>query len=88
MTIQAPRRQDTWRSVNINPIERAGRILVGLAAVAVGVVLLTSAASPLAVVLEALLILAGLDLLVTGVTGHCPLYQKLGHVPKSLRRNR
>ena len=34
--------------------------------------------------LELLLIAAGLDLLVTGAIGHCPLYQKLGHVPKSL----
>jgi hypothetical protein len=28
---------------------------------------------------------AGLDLFVTGATGHCLPYQKLGHVPKSLR---
>jgi len=24
---------------------------------------------------------------VTGATGHCPLYQKLGHLPASLRRS-
>jgi len=23
---------------------------------------------------------------VTGATGHCPLYQKLGHLPRSLRQ--
>ncbi|WP_306670117.1 YgaP-like transmembrane domain [Rhodococcus opacus] len=32
-----------------------------------------------------LLIAAGPDLVVTGSTGHCPLYQRLGHVPASLK---
>jgi hypothetical protein len=36
--------------------------------------------------MEALLGLAGLDLVVTGATGHCPLDQKLGFVPRSLGR--
>jgi hypothetical protein len=75
----------TWRIVNISTPERAGRILIGLAAVIAGGLLLTTASSALAVVLEVLLVLAGMDMLVTGATGHCPLYQKLGHVPKSLR---
>jgi hypothetical protein len=52
---------------------------------AAGVVLLTSAASALVIVLEVLLVGAGVDLLITGATGHCPLYQQLGHAPKSLR---
>lgn len=73
-------------SVNITPRERAGRIFLGLIGVVVGVVLLTSAAGALAVTLEVLLVLAGLDLIVTGALGHCPLYKKLGHVPSSLRR--
>ena len=47
--------------------------------------LLGGAASTLAVVLELLLVLAGLDLVVTGALGHCPLYAKLGHVPASLK---
>jgi hypothetical protein len=42
----------------------------------------------LAIVLELLLVAAGLDMLITGATGHCPLYQKLGHLPKSLGRSR
>jgi fucose permease len=75
----------TWRTVNISRVERAGRILVGLAGIAAGIVLLTAAASAIVIVLELLLIAAGADLLITGATGHCPLYQKLGHVPKSLR---
>ena len=72
-------------SVNISPAERAARILIGVVGIIAGVVLLTGAASALAVVLEVLLVVAGLDLLVTGATGHCPLYHKLGHVPASLR---
>ena len=61
---------------------------MGLAAIIAGIVLLTSAGSALAVVLELLLVAAGLDLVVTGALGHCPLYAKLGHLPKSLRRTR
>lgn len=72
-------------SINITPVERIGRIVVGLAAIIAAVVLLTSAASGIAVVLEVLLAATGLDLAVTGALGHCPLYQKLGHEPKSLR---
>ena len=71
--------------INITPLERAGRIAIGGAAAIVGLVLLTSTTGALAVVLLALLVLAGLDLVVTGALGHCPLYHKLGHVPKSLR---
>lgn len=73
-------------TVNITPVERAGRVLLGLAAVIAGLVLLVPAAGTVAVVLELLLVLAGLDLVVTGALGHCPLYRKLGHVPPSLRR--
>lgn len=77
-----------WRTVNMTRTKRAGRILLGLAAIIVGVVFLTSAASVVAVVLFALLMLAGADLVGTGALGHCPLYQKLGFVPPSLRRPR
>lgn len=72
-------------SVNITPTERVARILVGGVGVVLGIWLLTAAGSALAVVLEILLILAGLDLVVTGALGHCPLYAKLGHVPSSLK---
>ena len=72
-------------TVNISNTERGARILVGLLAVAAGAILLTSASAALAVALEILLILAGLDLVVTGATGHCPLYKALGHVPASLK---
>lgn len=71
--------------VNIAPAERAGRVLVGLVAAVGGLVLLGSASGALLVVLEVLLVIAGLDLIVTGALGHCPLYKRLGHVPSSLR---
>ncbi len=72
-------------SVNITPQERVGRIAIGLAAAVAGAVFLASASSAIAVILTVLLIAAGLDLVVTGALGHCPLYAKLGHVPTSLR---
>jgi len=74
--------------VNITLAERLGRLGVGLVAIIAGVVLLTGAGSALAVVLEVLLVAAGLDLAVTGALGHCPLYAKLGYMPKSLRTSR
>jgi hypothetical protein len=72
-------------SINITPAERAARIITGGAGAVVGIVVLVGATSTLAIVLELLLVLAGLDLVVTSVLGHCPLYAKLGHVPTSLK---
>ena len=72
-----------WRTVNISSVERVGRVLIGVAAIIAGAALLTSGGSALVVVLELLLVAAGLDMLVTGAIGHCPLYQRLGHVPRS-----
>lgn len=83
---QVRRPSPSWRAVNITPIERAGRVLLGGAAGIAALVLLAGAGSLLAVLLEVLLLLAGLDLVVTGVIGHCPLYQRLGYTPASLRR--
>lgn len=57
-------------AVNVSPAERAAR-LTGVALVAVvGLVLLASAGSAVAVALEVLLVVAGLDLVVTGALGH------------------
>ena len=75
------------RKVNITPSERVGRILLGLVGAVGGILLLAGSPTALAGTLEVLLVLAGLDLVVTGATGHCPLYQKLGHLPASLRRS-
>ena len=73
-------------TVNITPAERVGRIALGGLAAVAGLVLLVGASGAFAGLLYALLMLAGLDLVVTGALGHCPLYSKIGHVPPSLRR--
>lgn len=70
--------------INITPIERLGRIFVGAVAAIGGLVLLGSAGGAVVVVLEVLLVAAGLDLVVTGALGHCPLYRRLGYTPPSL----
>lgn len=72
-------------AVNITPVERGGRMLVGAIGVVGGISLLAAGPSAGIAVLEVLLLLAGLDLIVTGALGHCPLYRKLGYTPPSLR---
>lgn len=71
-------------SINISTAERVGRVLIGTVGFVGGILLLASGASAGIAVLEVLLALTGLDLMVTGALGHCPLYAKLGHTPKSL----
>lgn len=78
----------TWRIVNISAVERGGRIVVGIAAIVAGLLLLAAASSVLAVVLEVVLIVAALDMVFTGATGHCPLYQRLGRGPVPRRKLR
>lgn len=74
------------RTVNLSTSERVGRIIVGFAGVVAGTALIAQASTALAAVLWVLLIVAGLDLVVTGARGYCPLYARLGHIPRSLRR--
>jgi uncharacterized membrane protein HdeD (DUF308 family) len=76
-----------WLAVNIGPQERVARIVVGLVGVVVGIVVLTGSPGAVVAVLAVLLGVAGLDLVVTGVLGRCPLYARLGHVPASVRRS-
>jgi len=76
-----------WLAVNIGPQERVARIVVGLVGVIVGIVVLTGSPGAVVAVLAVLLGVAGLDLVVTGALGHCPLYARLGHVPASVRRS-
>ena len=72
-------------AVNITPAERWGRMLAGAVGAVGGIALLAAGASAGIAVLEALLVLTGLDLILTGALGHCPLYRKLGYTPPSLR---
>jgi len=75
-------------NVNITPGERVGRILLGLTGTGGGILFLAGFSSLPTSTLEVVLVLAGLKLVVTGATGHCPPYQKLGHLPRSLRQAR
>jgi hypothetical protein len=72
-------------TINLTTRERFARVAIGLVGIFAGLLLLRHADPAGVVVLEILLVLAGLDMLVTGALGHCPLYKKLGHVPSSLR---
>lgn len=84
----ATRERSWWPgAVNITPLERWGRVVVGAVGVVAGAVLLAGAAGLAVTALKVLLILAGLDLIVTGALGRCPLYSRLGFIPKSLRRS-
>ena len=74
-------------TINITPLERLGRVAVGSAGTVAGLLLLASATGTTVIVLQVLLVLTGLDLAVTGALGHCPLYKRLGYVPRSLRRS-
>jgi len=74
--------------INITPAERLARVAVGLAGAVAGLWLLTSVSGVGLGILAALLVLAGLDLVVTGALGFCPLYRRLGYVPRSLREAR
>lgn len=73
-------------TINITPSERVGRVLIGVIGLIGGLALLASGGNAAIAALEVLLVLAGLDLIVTGALGHCPLYKRLGHTPASLRR--
>ena len=72
-------------TINITPVERLARVAVGLVGAIAGVWLLTSVSGVGLAILEVALVLAGLDLVVTGALGLCPLYWRLGHVPRSPR---
>ena len=74
------------RTVNITPLERTIRILVGTGLVLAALAVVSGGITVISVVGALLLAGAGLDLLITGLTGFCPLYARLGYVPPSLRR--
>ena len=77
--------QPKWE-INITPVERAGRVIIGALGAVGGLLLLVATPTWVTGTLEVFLILASLDVLFTGVTGHCALYKQFGFVPKSLRR--
>lgn len=84
--LQRGNRVSGWRIVNIDPAERFARVTVGVGVGIAGILLLVTTGSVLATAFAVLLVLAGLDLLITGALAHCPVYARLGHTPRSQRR--
>lgn len=74
------------RTINVSTPERIARVILGGAAAVLGVVILASGPGVWALVGSLLLVAGGLDFVVTGAAGYCPLYARLGHVPRSLRQ--
>ena len=88
MRFPAAERRDAlkWPEVNISTPERWVRVIIGVAALALSIVLFADSNGPVQFILSGLLGLSGLDLAVTGALGHCPLYRWLGHVPERTER--
>ena len=74
------------RTANITPVERVIRVVIGIGLVLAALWVISSGVTVLSVVGTLLLAGAGLDLGITGAMGYCPLYARLGYVPRSLRR--
>lgn len=67
------------RAKNVGSAERAARVVGGGLLAAVGLALIALAGGSVwLVAADVVLILLGLDFVVTGATGHCPLYRWLG----------
>lgn len=68
---------------NIGSGERVGRIIVGVALVVSAIGVVGSGAALWGWVGALLALAAGAALVFTGARGHCPLYRRFGHVPRS-----
>lgn len=63
---------------NIGMIERVLRAVLGGALAVWALLLLLDGGTPLRLFLYVALIALGLDFVVTGIRGYCPLYKRLG----------
>lgn len=70
----------SWRAgvKNVGPAERAIRVLLGGALAAWAIWLLSGGGTIVWVLLYIALIAFGVDFVVTGLRGYCPLYKRLG----------
>lgn len=67
------------KEVNVGTGERIARVTGGGLAVLLGLLLiLTGPGSPFVWLAIATLVALGADFVVTGITGYCPLYHRLG----------
>ena len=74
----------TQHTQNIGNGERVGRVILGAALAVLGIVVVVAGPSLWGWVGALLAGAAGIDLIVTGARGYCPLYARLGHMPRSL----
>ena len=75
-------------SRNMTDVERAIRVGIGAVALPLAIVwLVLPASGALAVLLWAVVVVAALDLVVSGAVGHCPLYRHV-NVPWGPRERR
>jgi len=72
----------TQHTQNIANGERVGRIVLGAALAVLGIVVVAGGPAFWGWVGALLALGAGIDLIVTGARGYCPLYARLGHVPR------
>lgn len=70
---------------NIGSGERVGRIILGAALAVLGAIVAFSSPGFWGWAGAVLAVAAGIDLIVTGARGYCPLYARFGHVPRSLQ---
>lgn len=63
---------------NVGTFERVLRVLLGAALVVTALLLLARGGTMVWRLLDLALIALGIDFVVTGIRGHCPLYQWLG----------
>ena len=76
------------REQNVGTLERGLRVVGGGLAAVIGLGLLLAGAASLVWAVAAIaLVLLGLDFVVTGITGYCPLYHRLGWSTAHPRRN-
>ncbi len=73
------------KRINIGPVERVARVLLGTALTVIGIAILAGGPSTWGLAGAVLLAAVGADLIVTGARGYCPLYARVGHTPRALR---
>jgi hypothetical protein len=69
--------------LNATPVERVGWVVVGAVGIVVALVLF-SVASDLTIALAVVLALVGAEVVVHGVSRHCPVNWALGRVQRSV----
>jgi hypothetical protein len=76
--IVVPMKGTDMRKQNIGAVERVLRVVLGGALAVWAVVLLLGGGGFIWLLLDVALIALGVDFVVTGIRGYCPLYNRLG----------